>query len=304
MKQKSFTLIEILVVIVVIGVLSAFILVGMSSITSSANIAKGKAFVNSMDNSLLLARASLWKLDESSGTAANDSWGSNNAIFGDGTCSSGTGTCPTITTSQCVSNNCLSFDGSDDYINVPHNLTIKPTTAISFGGWGYSATWTGLPNSRLLSCTEGGGYNITFSGSTVYIYLYRNAAYATPTGSLSSLSGGWHYFLGTYDGRYTKVYIDGIQVGTADDAGATYPIGYACSNSLMIGAEAACGNTPYYSNFLGKIDDVRIYNQAIPTSEIQQNYFVGINKLFKNNGIGFNEFNQKLTELKNNLADN
>jgi prepilin-type N-terminal cleavage/methylation domain-containing protein len=43
--NKSFTLIEILVVIVVIGVLSAFILVGMSSITSSANIAKSQAFL-------------------------------------------------------------------------------------------------------------------------------------------------------------------------------------------------------------------------------------------------------------------
>jgi len=51
--NKSFTLIEILVVIVVIGILSAFVLVGMSSITSSANIAKVQAFINSMDNAII-----------------------------------------------------------------------------------------------------------------------------------------------------------------------------------------------------------------------------------------------------------
>lgn len=300
--NKSFTLIEILVVIVVVGILSAFILVGMSSITAKAKITKSQTFANSLDNSLLLARVSQWKLDESSGTTVSDSWGSNNAVFGDGTCTSGTGTCPTITTSQCVSNNCLSFDGSDDYVNVPHNLTIKPTTAISFSGWAYSTSWTGLPDSRLLSCTEGGGYSIAFLNSTVYMYIYRNAAYANVT--FNSLSSGWHYLLATFDGRYLKAYLDGVQTGVVNDAGAIYPIGYACSNSLMIGAEASCAATPSLGNFSGKIDDVRIYNQAVPTSEIQHNYFVGINKLYKNNRISLNEFNQRIVELRVNLVDN
>ncbi len=73
--SKSFTLIEILVVIVVIGVLSAFILVGMSSISSKANIAKSQVFINSIDNSLLTSRVAYWKLDEGAGTTTSDSWG-------------------------------------------------------------------------------------------------------------------------------------------------------------------------------------------------------------------------------------
>jgi len=49
-QEKSFTLIEILVVIVVTGILSSFVLVGMSSITNDARIAKVKAFANSVRN--------------------------------------------------------------------------------------------------------------------------------------------------------------------------------------------------------------------------------------------------------------
>jgi len=72
--SNSFTLIEILVVIVIIGILSAFILVGMSSITNSANIAKGKAFADSTRNSLLGNLKAEIKLDEGTGQNIGDSW--------------------------------------------------------------------------------------------------------------------------------------------------------------------------------------------------------------------------------------
>ncbi|MFA6374475.1 MAG: prepilin-type N-terminal cleavage/methylation domain-containing protein, partial [Candidatus Paceibacterota bacterium] len=39
--NKSFTLIEILVVIVIIGILSAFIIVSMAGVSDKATIAKG-----------------------------------------------------------------------------------------------------------------------------------------------------------------------------------------------------------------------------------------------------------------------
>lgn len=52
-KIKSFTLIEILVVIVVVGILSSFILIGMSSIVSSANDSRIKNDINSLQKVLL-----------------------------------------------------------------------------------------------------------------------------------------------------------------------------------------------------------------------------------------------------------
>jgi len=56
--------------------------------------------------------------------------------------------------------------------------------------------------------------------------------------------------------------------------------------------------------FTGLMDDVRIYNQAIPTSQIRQDYCLGLNKLLLNSSINKEEFTQRLSGLSNSLADN
>jgi len=63
-------------------------------------------------------------------------------------------------------------------------------------------------------------------------------------------------------------------------------------------------STGGYGYLAALLDDVKIYNEVIPAFQIQQNYFIGINKLLKNNGIVLGEYNKKLVELKNNLANN
>jgi len=91
---------------------------------------------------------------------------------------------------------------------------------------------------------------------------------------------GWTYYLnGVTDGAVSKTNIENIN--------STYSLKFNMNGS---------------NYFNGLIDDIRIYNQAISTSEINQNYFVGINKLLKNNGIALDEFNQRLVELKNNIG--
>jgi hypothetical protein len=91
--------------------------------------------------------------------------------------------------------------------------------------------------------------------------------------------------------------VDGIL--KSSNASTVYDDG--SSNNFYLGA-INTGSTLY--NWPGQIDDVRVYNQAIPTSEIQQNYFVGINNLYKNNRITLDEFNQRLVNLKTNLSKN
>jgi len=43
---------------------------------------------------------------------------------------------------------------------------------------------------------------------------------------------------------------------------------------------------------------------ALSQTQIQNNYFVGLNNLYKNKGITLNEFNQRIVELKTNLVKN
>ncbi|MFA6374227.1 MAG: prepilin-type N-terminal cleavage/methylation domain-containing protein, partial [Candidatus Paceibacterota bacterium] len=61
--NKSFTLIEILVVIVIVGIISAFIIISMAGISSKANIAKGQTFSNSLKNALMLNMIAQYELD-------------------------------------------------------------------------------------------------------------------------------------------------------------------------------------------------------------------------------------------------
>jgi hypothetical protein len=71
------------------------------------------------------------------------------------------------------------------------------------------------------------------------------------------------------------MYIDGINVSTYDH-GSVASISYSANNSLMIGAEPGSGSTISWPSgatyFLGRISTVRVYNRALSTAEIQQNY--------------------------------
>jgi len=80
--------------------------------------------------------------------------------------------------------------------------------------------------------------------------------------------GKWHLVVGVYDGRTQYLFIDGV-------LHLSQPKMYGISNNNNIGigggtdGNISCINNMY---FTGKIDDVRIYNRAISTSEIQQIY--------------------------------
>jgi prepilin-type N-terminal cleavage/methylation domain-containing protein len=294
MNNKSFTLIEILVVIVVIGVLSAFILVGMSSISSKANIAKGQAFINSMDSSLLLARISQWKLDEASGTTMHDVWGLNDGTLGDGTCTSGVGTCPIITSIQCISNNCLSFDGGD-YVNCGSGSNFDLTTAFTMSLWAKPSIITSGNRTIFYrgNSSTVGGYAINQEGVNFRVYFYDTTWRATSLSITAATVNNWYHIVGTYNKSTLKLYINGTNERSSD---------FLTDINIASGATTRIGDASGTQRFNGFVDDVRIYNQAIPTSQIQQNYFLGLNNLYKNKGLTQIEYTQRLTELKTNLT--
>jgi len=289
--NKSFTLIEILVVIVVIGVLSAFILVGMSSITSSANIARGKAFLNSMDNSLLLSRVSQWKLDEAVGSGtASDSWGTNTGTL------SGTAPLAQFQTTGCTSNNCLSFDGND-YIDLGLPTAITSLQQGSVSMW-FKPT-TDITNEKPLFHIRG-----TVPSAQYVILEYRSSKLKIDNGAAGSCQGNttlqlntWYNVVYASNGSTWNIYLNGIaETLTKSGTDGCWFGDVVTPSSLSIGGYA----TSIFHT--GLMDDVRIYNQAIPTSKIQQSYFVGLNNLYKNKGLTQLEYSQRIVELKNNLV--
>lgn len=291
--NKSFTLIEILVVIVVIGVLSAFILVGINSITSKASIAKGQAFANSMRNTLLVNLVSEWKFDNIvdyntttrviGATAGNvpDSWGTNNGTAVDGPLLKEGG--------DCVSGKCVYFNGTND-ISLPSltfgasNWTVSAWVKIYDLATDYSNVFTNATDQVNFACK----IDRTIYGSDPYFY-------STATGSISGgtqLKENVWYFL-TYfrKDNLIYVYIDGKLGGS----GSASTLNVASSTYIM-------GSRGAQEHARGTFDEVSYFNQSISSFQIQQDYFMGLNSLYKNTGITLEEFNQRLVQLKNNLV--
>jgi len=287
--NKSFTLIEILVVIVIIGILSGFIIVSMAGVSSKATIAKGQVFASSLKNALLVNLVSEWRLDEGSGAAAKDQWGVN-----DGTLTNS----PTWVTSNCVSGNCVSFDGINDYIACGSASTLNITKHLTIGAWvkmtiaSYSQPIAG--NWYYANAGDQEGYRLDKdTNDKARLYIHRSEGGDNGVSSTTSINNGaWHYLVGTFiPSTSIRIYVDGVLENTntttitasIQPSTRTFNIGYYYANG------------DYY--FTGTIDDVRVYNEAIPTSRVQENYYSGLNRLLLSNGVVSEEYQQRLKEF-------
>ena len=292
--NKSFTLIEILVVIVVIGILSAFVLVGMSSITSSANIAKSKAFSNSLRNSLLMNLISEWRLDGDT----NDYWGVNHGTWNGGSPS-------WRTSSECVSEGCLAFDGVDDYISIGSIPNIDFSESFTIGSWvnlnefGDSRSSCGNKRANIVRIGSNPSGVVEFGTITsnrfwVTIRTTINWIELNTVGQTNQ----WTYmvFINNNFSKTLKLFINGKETNQGS-------YNELISNTGIINIGGTTPNCSYgYIN--GLIDDVSIYSKAISSAQIQEKYYSGLNKMFKNNTMVLEEYIKRTGELRNSLANN
>jgi len=285
--NKSFTLIEILVVIVVIGILSAFVLVGMNSITNNANIAKSQTFLNSLDNSLLLSRVSYWKLDEGSGTAVNDLWGENDCVLGTSPAS------PAWTNNNCVSGSCLYFDGGDN-VNCGTGATLDTVDTFTISGW---IRLNVLNRSHYIyskgySYANLHGIDLRIYSDNQFIAHAGNGTIITTISTTNTYAqiNTWYNVVSVYSPGGYKIYVNGIKK-EGESVNPAKPIVFEADKTSYLGV-----------NTSGYLDEIKVYKEALSASDINCNYFIGLNKLFQNKGIALIEFNQRLGEIKSNLS--
>jgi prepilin-type N-terminal cleavage/methylation domain-containing protein len=292
--KKAFTLIELLVVIAIIGILSGIIVVSMSGVTEKANIAKAQVFSNSLKNSLMLSLISEWKLDQILGSSAPyitlDSWsGGNTATLIDtsGACSfSGTLKCPQLITSNCPYGSCLLFDGIDDCIDTNYKILAGPR---SYFLWIKFSSITNLKNGFSLTGTqEVGAYTYIgcSNGGQGYWYAGNNG------GNFNYMftTNKWYYIGFTMNLGTIDFYVNGLQVDNK-----TYSSDTTATKNFRIG----CVENNH--NINGLIDEVRLYNAAISTSQIKEQYYIGLNKLLINKSISNEEYQNKIAKLATEL---
>ncbi|MFA5013018.1 MAG: LamG-like jellyroll fold domain-containing protein [Candidatus Paceibacterota bacterium] len=290
-KIKAFTLIELLVVIVIIGILSALIIIGMSSTTQKATIAKAQVFSNSLRNSLMDDLVSDWKLDGNT----NDSWGSVN----------GTNNGATLT-SDCISGQCYSFNGAagaPQYVDLTTSTSLD-TSSKTIGVWfnsvnGGEAHKTIVGRAHYNGPNDSEGYDLWLNSANVIYATVGDGTANFINASQGSVvvPGKWFYAIMTHNASATtnnlKLYINGIMYDQKSVTGYT-PFLHATA----LGRQSSYD----YYYFLGKIDEVRYYDAAIPISQIQQNYYVGLNKLYAKQNIDNAEYQQRIASLRQSVG--
>jgi hypothetical protein len=167
------------------------------------------------------------------------------------------------------------FDGVDDNIDLSNSNVIRPTAALTISAWFNLENAAGaIAGRQILSCTENSGYQMAYDkvANTFVLYVRRNGGYGFVQVAAAPYLTGCHYMAGTFDGRFTRLYMDGVLVGT-DDAGATFPIQYFSGVKTYIGAEASdpvAVGIPIDPNYYwqGRIDEVKIYSTALTAPQV------------------------------------
>ena len=187
-----------------------------------------------------------FKFEEGSGITATDSSENNN----DGNINGAV-----YTTDSKRGNYALKFDGVDDYVEVINSPSLNVnylTASIWFKPYSFRNDnglvakgdnsnrqyWLWIYENNLsLEIDEGGYYN--------YIYPLQ-----TDT---------WYYLSITYDGFNIITYINGVEVNRIPQSTGEILID---DDSFLI------GKLPGYISFNGSIDEMRIYNRALNSTEI------------------------------------
>jgi hypothetical protein len=79
-----------------------------------------------------------------------------------------------------------------------------------------------------------------------------------------------HHVVGTYDGTAVRIYVDGVQVGTAS---FTVAVSWAGTRDLRLGRPVSSSSPTLFLQ--GTLDEAALYTQALPAATVLAHYNSG-----------------------------
>jgi C1A family cysteine protease len=195
-----------------------------------------------------------WRFDEGSGTTATDSSGMGNSgtIFG-------------ATYVAGHSSTALSFDGANDYVQIPHSASLNLTSDFSIEFWmrsdGVGNSFQMLVSKRLdsdwtapfqvwLDNRSASGFNMAIRFS---LGTGTNSQAISANDAVSS--GQWTYVVVTVSGSTMKIYINGVERASGPFSGTRQ------SNTAPLRLGVYPGWSGYFFN--GLLDEVKVHREVI-----------------------------------------
>lgn len=159
----------------------------------------------------------------------------------------------------------LAFNGTSDFVEVPHNSSLDFEKDITIAAWIYLNNASGdqnvLQKGRNYALFEIRGNsetpaNVLHDGQNWHLFPY--------TKSKEYFEGDWHHVAYTFDGSQVVNYVNGEFDRSFNISGTMETV----TDPLGIGV-----NSPYNdSYFNGKIDEIMIFNRALNSAQIQKVY--------------------------------
>jgi hypothetical protein len=154
----------------------------------------------------------------------------------------------------------------------------KPTGVFSVGAW-FKTSETGAGNYIFVSTSQNtavAGIRLgKTSGNVAFILSGRNTGttlgtnYQQALGTTTITDSAWHFVVGTWDGSYLRIYVDGVDDNTPV-SWANAPA-YAATNYVRVGCSNATGTNRDF--FTGSLDDVFLLNgTALSADQIKGIY--------------------------------
>lgn len=200
-----------------------------------------------------------------------DSYNSGSSTWYD-LCDTSNGTLTNGPTFNGANGGSIIFDGINDYITLGNNK-YQYQDNFTLEAW---CNFTNLPNNAGLCgarhpivYNHDYGYNMTVGSAGLLRFdTYNTVSTNAGANSLTSVVGqNYFHGVGTKNGTTISLYLNGIfqNLGTL-----TTNAVYYINEPFVIGGNALCGGSRFYST--GNIAIVKVYNRALTSSEILNNY--------------------------------
>lgn len=160
------------------------------------------------------------------------------------------------------------FDGVDDLVILTDAPALHPAAALTYAAWVRTDSLTVAQQAiRGVDSALGATYGFTLSLNAVTLGKYLFALKTAGDNLLEATTPdtGWHRVVATYDGATQRLYVDGALVATQAATGA---VSYGTGAMLLGRVSSTTGALP----FAGRLDDVSVWNRALPAAEVQADY--------------------------------
>ncbi|MFT4756291.1 MAG: hypothetical protein ACI91R_000936, partial [Vicingaceae bacterium] len=157
----------------------------------------------------------------------------------------------------------LDFDGTDDYVTIPHKASQTISNSITIEAW-VKPEVGGLSQNVILKGSYGWGMTL-FSGNQLGYWSNGNSLNCPSFGTVPI--GEWsHLAIVVQENIQTDFYINGLLVGSSTNALHT-TINDGSNQDLIIGKQGTGCNCNYWN---GNLDDIRVWDFALSQSQIRE----------------------------------